>query len=95
MTIDYWLIGLLALLAFVCRRHLAAILRWHPVIWLANILFIALVVGWIALALWLIKMWGAWGALLTLCLTGLCVVALRLCTGRWYWQDDDDVIDLD
>ena len=94
MTVAHWLAIILALVALAYRKHLGAILRWNPLAMLASVLIIALVAGWIVLALWLIKTWDAWGAVGALCLTGLCVVALRLYTGCWYWQDDD-VINLD
>ena len=94
MTMTHWLIVIFALAALAYRKRLLAMLRWHPAVWLANILFIALVIGWIALAWWLAATWGGWGIVIFFGLLASAVVALRLCTGRWYWQDDD-VINLD
>lgn len=84
-----WLAVIFALLAVIFRKRLGAVLHWHPVAMLANAILVALVAGWIALALWLLEAWGLWGAAILACLTGLCVVVLRLYTGRWFWQDDD------
>ena len=87
----YWLVIIFALVALACRDRIMAVLRWHPLAMVSSVLIIALVAGWVAMALWALNAWGSWGAFGTLCSTGLCVVALRLYTGRWYWQDDDTI----
>ena len=95
MTIAHWLAIILASAAFAYRKRLGAMLQWHPATLGGNLIIAVAVIGMIMLAWWLLTTWGVWGIPMFLGAFAASMVAGRLYTGLWAWQDGDDVIDLD
>ena len=91
----HWLAVIFALVALYHWKRILAMAHWHSAAWVANIALVVITGGMFALAYWLVSTWGVWGAAITAGLFTAFMIAVRVYTGLWAWQDDDDVIDLE